>query len=54
MTRKRKENMDVTDAGAESDPYEFEDEEHGKARARTPCMYKVCLYPTWSPIELSS
>ncbi|XP_041696161.1 MCM3 minichromosome maintenance deficient 3 (S. cerevisiae), like [Coregonus clupeaformis] len=31
-TRKRtgvgKENMDVTDAGAESDPYEFEDEEH--------------------------
>uniref|UniRef100_A0A8C7ID34 DNA replication licensing factor MCM3 n=1 Tax=Oncorhynchus kisutch TaxID=8019 RepID=A0A8C7ID34_ONCKI len=31
----RKENMDVTDAGAESDPYEFEDEEHGKARAHT-------------------
>uniref|UniRef100_A0A8C7T1J1 DNA replication licensing factor MCM3 n=1 Tax=Oncorhynchus mykiss TaxID=8022 RepID=A0A8C7T1J1_ONCMY len=31
MDRKRKENMDVTDAGAESDPYEFEDEEHGKA-----------------------
>ncbi|XP_041696164.1 maternal DNA replication licensing factor mcm3-like [Coregonus clupeaformis] len=31
-TRKRtgvgKENMDVTDAGADSDPYEFEDEEH--------------------------
>uniref|UniRef100_A0A673XW51 DNA replication licensing factor MCM3 n=1 Tax=Salmo trutta TaxID=8032 RepID=A0A673XW51_SALTR len=26
-----------------SDPYEFE--EHGKAH--TPCMYKVCLYPTW-------
>uniref|UniRef100_A0A673XX34 DNA replication licensing factor MCM3 n=1 Tax=Salmo trutta TaxID=8032 RepID=A0A673XX34_SALTR len=32
----------------ESDPYEFE--EHGKAH--TPCMYKVCLYPTWSPIKL--
>uniref|UniRef100_A0A8C8F6T1 DNA replication licensing factor MCM3 n=1 Tax=Oncorhynchus tshawytscha TaxID=74940 RepID=A0A8C8F6T1_ONCTS len=31
-SEKRKENMDVTDAGAESDPYEFEDEEHGKAR----------------------
>uniref|UniRef100_A0A4W5KQ42 DNA replication licensing factor MCM3 n=1 Tax=Hucho hucho TaxID=62062 RepID=A0A4W5KQ42_9TELE len=31
-----KENMDVTDAEAESDPYEFEDEEHGKARAHTP------------------
>ncbi|XP_035645905.2 MCM3 minichromosome maintenance deficient 3 (S. cerevisiae), like [Oncorhynchus keta] len=30
-TRKRKENMDVTDAGAESDPYEFEDEEHAQS-----------------------
>uniref|UniRef100_A0A8C7SUD9 DNA replication licensing factor MCM3 n=1 Tax=Oncorhynchus mykiss TaxID=8022 RepID=A0A8C7SUD9_ONCMY len=46
MDRKRKENMDVTDAGAESDPYEFEDEEHGKARARTPCMWddvRLCI-----------
>nr|XP_046156304.1 MCM3 minichromosome maintenance deficient 3 (S. cerevisiae), like isoform X2 [Oncorhynchus gorbuscha] len=30
-TRKRKEIMDVTDAGAESDPYEFEDEEHAQS-----------------------